>query len=182
MLMLMMSLLMAMLMAMMSMSMLIVVVHDVNDIYMDVHVDGNCALVEVHDYAHVVYVIAHNGGCHSWADPESFWFLAHLRVVSCYVHVDVDINVHADIHVVHVNAHHDYYDWWVDHANLRFLSQLIAEIWYFIIVDVHVDVHVYVKDVYLDVILMHMLSMLMLIMMAMMDELVLKISGSYHNG
>ena len=135
---------------------IIVDVHDVNEIYINVHVDGNGVFVDIHDYTHVVYVTAHNGGCHRWADPESFLFLAQLRVVSCCIHVDVDVDVHADIHVVHINAHHDYYDVWVD---FRFLSQWITEICYFISVDVHVNIHVYVENVFLDVILMYMLSM-----------------------
>ena len=161
---------------------IIVDVHDVNDIYVDIHVDGNGVLVDVFYDAHIFYVIAYNGGCHSWADPESFSFLAQLRVVSCYVHVDVDVDVHADIHVVHVNVHHDYTNGWVNHQNFRFLSQWIAEIWYFFSVDVHANVHVYVEDVFLDVKLMLMLPMLMLIIMAIMEELVLKILGSYYNG
>ena len=36
---------------------IIVDVHDVKDIYMDVDVDGNGVLVDIHDYAKVVYVM-----------------------------------------------------------------------------------------------------------------------------
>ena len=61
---------------------------DVNNIHEDVHVDGDGVIVDVHDDAHVVHVIANNDDCHSWADPESFWFQAQLRVD---IHVDVHL-------------------------------------------------------------------------------------------
>ena len=107
------------------------------------------------------------------------------------------------------DVHHECYDGWIIPENFRFLSQCIAEIWSFIpvnvhfdiddvLVDVHGDEHVVHVDAYdegykglLDLessrltmpLLMSMvMSELMLIIMGMMDELVLKISYSYHNG
>ena len=95
---------------------IIVDVQDVNDIYVYVHVDGNGVLVDIHEGAQVVYVIAHN----SWADPESSRLLAVMSMLILM---------------------------------LMMMSMLIS-----------------------------MFSMLMCIIITMMDELIMKISGSYHKG
>ena len=43
----------------------IVDVHGVNDIHVDVHVDGNAVIVDVHDDVHAIHVNAPDGGYHS---------------------------------------------------------------------------------------------------------------------
>ena len=63
---------------------ILVDVHHVNDIHVDVHVDGNAVIVDVHDDVHAVHVNAPDGVHHSWIDPESFRFLSLLRAENRY--------------------------------------------------------------------------------------------------
>ena len=81
-----------------------------------------------------------------------------LKIILACGDVDVDdslVDVHAEVNVGPFYSYYDGVDERLDPENFRFLSHWIADIWYFISADLHVDVDDVLADGNVDVHVVH---------------------------